>query len=224
MLPASLVASKEVPDPADPTVTVEEATPYARTPASAQPVDDRVSFGQLEGVAEVDEDRTGDIYFVTISEPQQSVLSWWAAGGRTCGQPGTCGASRRSTSSPSEEKFGRETPSERRQISLQMMRTSSQVAQYVALRALGYDDARILPGNVVVNDLVCLEDGATDCARYAPADEFLDQGDTLLDRQRRPAGDRRRPRRRARRPPGGRHRGAGDRAARRGPAAPSRSS
>ena len=50
IVPASTVASKEVPDPADPNVTVDEATPYARTPRSAQPVDDRVSFGQLEGV------------------------------------------------------------------------------------------------------------------------------------------------------------------------------
>ena len=180
VLPASLVASKEVADPADPTLTVEEATPYARTPRSAQPVDDRVSFGQLEGVAEVDEDRTGDIYFVTISEPQQSMLSWWAAGGRTCGPPGACGAQSEIDFLTREEKFGRETPSERRQISLQMMRTSSQVAQYVALRALGYEDARILPGNVVVNDLVCLEEGTTGCARYAPADDVLDRGDRLV--------------------------------------------
>ena len=107
------MASKEVADPADPNVTVEEATPYARTPRSAQPVDDRVSFGQLEGVAEVDEDRTGDIYFVTISEPQQSVLSWWAAGGRTCGQPGTCDAQPEIDFLTREEKFGRQTPTER---------------------------------------------------------------------------------------------------------------
>ena len=180
IVPASTVASKEVTDPADPNVTVDEATPYARTPRSAQPVADRVSFGQLEGVAEIDEDRQGDIYFVTISEPQQSVLSWWAAGGRTCGKPGTCDSQPEIDFLTQEEKFGRQTPSERRQISLQMMRTSSQVAQYVALRALGYEDARILPGNVVVNDLVCLEDGTDGCARYSPADEFLDQGDTLL--------------------------------------------
>ena len=32
-----------------------------------------------------------------------------------------------------EEKFGSQTPSQRRTVGLQMMRTSSQVAQYVAL-------------------------------------------------------------------------------------------
>jgi hypothetical protein len=60
LLPSSLVADKEVPDPDVPGAMVAEATPYARVPASAQPVDDRVSFGELEGVAEVDEDRAGD--------------------------------------------------------------------------------------------------------------------------------------------------------------------
>ena len=77
ILPSSLVAEKEVADPADPDATIVEETPYARVPASAQAVSDRIEFGQLEGVAEVDEDRQGDFYFVTISEPQQSVLSYW---------------------------------------------------------------------------------------------------------------------------------------------------
>ena len=149
-------------------------------PRSAQPVDDRVSFGQLEGLAEVDEDRTGDIYFVTISEPQQSVLSWWAAGGATCGTPGECAVQPEIDFLTREEKFGRQSPDQRRQISLQMMRTSSQVAQYVALQALGYDDASILPGDVVVSDIVCLEPGDGECARYAPADDVLDPGDTIL--------------------------------------------
>ena len=95
LLPAELVADKDVHDPDDPAVTVEQETPYARVPASAEPVAERVSFGALEGVAELDEDREGDFFFVTISEPQQSVLSWWAAGGR----PAAAGVrtSRRST-------------------------------------------------------------------------------------------------------------------------------
>ena len=45
-------------------------------PSSAQPVDDRITFGELEGVAEVDEDRQGDFYFVTVTEPAQTILSW----------------------------------------------------------------------------------------------------------------------------------------------------
>jgi len=181
LLPASLVAQKEVADPDDPDGRVEEAAPYARTPRTATPVDDRVSFGQLEGVVEVDQDRTGDIYFVTISEPSQSVLSWWAAGGRSCDVVTECSSEPAIDFLTHDEKYGTQTPSERRGISLQMMRTSSQVAQYVALRALGYTDATIQPGNVVVAELVCLEpDSDGSCARTAPADEVLDPGDTLL--------------------------------------------
>jgi PDZ domain-containing protein len=180
LLPARLVASKTVNDPDNPTVTVERATPYARTPRSAEPVAERVSFGELEDLAELDEDREGDIYFVTISEPQQSILSWWAAGGRTCGPAGACASQPEIDFLTRFEKFGREEPDQRRQISLQMMRTSSQVAQYVALRALGYEDARILPGEVVISDFVCLEQTDVECTRFAPAERVLDVGDTLL--------------------------------------------
>jgi PDZ domain-containing protein len=180
VLPASLVASKTVTDPADPSLSVEAATPFARTPRSAQPVADRVAFGELEGVAELDDERQGDFFFVTISEPQQSILSWWAAGGGTCGPAGACAVEPEIDFLTRVEKYGRETPDQRRQISLQMMRTSSQVAQYVALRALGYDDARIRDGDVVVSDFVCLEQNDVECTRFAPAEDVLDVGDTLL--------------------------------------------
>jgi Lon-like protease len=168
ILPSSLVADKEVADPANPDATVVEETPYARVPASAQAVSDRIEFGQLEGVAEVDEDRQGDLYFVTISEPQQSVLSYWV--GRD--EPEIDFLTR-------DEKYGTATPSQRREIGLQQMRTSEQVAQYVALQAVGYDDAQLLPGDVVVAQLVCLEENDTGCEVPAPADAVLDPGDTI---------------------------------------------
>ncbi len=180
VLPASLVADKPVRDPTDPELTVTEAAPFARTPRSATPVDDRVSFRQLAGKAEVDQDRRGDIYFVTVAEPKQSLLSWFVAGGSSCGPPGGCQSEPEIDFLTHDEKYGTQTPDQRRGIALQMMRTSSQVAQYVALRALGYDDARIEPGAVVVAELVCLEAGPSGCTRYAPADEVLDPGDTLL--------------------------------------------
>jgi PDZ domain-containing protein len=157
LLPASLVATKTVNDPADPAASLEAATPYARTPRSAQPVADRVAFGELEGVAELDEDRRG-----------------------TCGPAGACAVEPEIDFLTRVEKFGDETPDQRRQISLQMMRTSSQVAQYVALRALGYDDARIRDGEVVVSEFVCLEQNDVECTRFAPAADVLDVGDTLL--------------------------------------------
>ncbi|MET0145409.1 MAG: S16 family serine protease [Ilumatobacteraceae bacterium] len=184
LVPASAVSRKDVPDPDHPGQTVERAARYARTPRSATPVDDRVSFGGLEGVTEVDQDRTGDIYFVTISEPQQSLLSWWVAGGRSCDVRASdevgCGSEPSIDFITREDKFGTQSPTQRRAISLQMMRTSSQVAQFVALRALGYDDAKILPGDVVVQEIVCITPGTTGCDEYAPADAELDPGDTLL--------------------------------------------
>ncbi|MET0458009.1 MAG: S16 family serine protease, partial [Ilumatobacteraceae bacterium] len=97
-----------------------------------------------------------------------------------CSTPGECSSQPEIDFITREEKFGTQSPTQRRTISLQMMRTSSQVAQYVALQALGYDDAQILPGEVVVADIVCLEEGATACTTYAPADAVLDPGDTIL--------------------------------------------
>jgi Lon-like protease len=169
VLSAGLTSEKLVPSEADPAVEVLEATPYARVPAAAEPVDDRVSFGELEGIVEVDEDRRGSIYFVTIREPAQSVLSSWIG----ADEPEIVGLTEL-------ERFGRVTPTQQRQLSLQMMRTASQVAQYVALRQLGFDEARIVPGDVVVADLVCLEAGPTECTTYAPADESLDPGDRII--------------------------------------------
>lgn len=174
LLPARLVAEKDVADPADGEVRSVEA-PYARVPASAQPVGDRVSFGALEGVAEVDGDRRGDFYFVTISEPAQSVLSHWVSENEREIVPLTY-----------EEKFGTSTPAQRRSISLQMMRTSEQVAQFVALQAVGYEDAEIVPGEVVVGSLVCLEVVGRECTVPVPADEVLDPGDRLVSAEGRP--------------------------------------
>jgi PDZ domain-containing protein len=178
LLPARVVARKDVTD-ASGRVVVEPAN-YARTPRSATPVDDRVSLSGLEGVAEVDEDRQGDIYFVTISNPTQSALSWWAAGGSSCAVVGECGAEPEIDFYTYEELYPTRSRTQERSISLQMMRTSSQVAQYVALARLGFD-ASINRGDVVVAELVCLE-VAEDrtCARQAPAAEVLQPGDTLL--------------------------------------------
>jgi PDZ domain-containing protein len=166
-LPARLVATK---------VQDGEVTqaPYAQTPRSATPVDDRVSFGQLAGVAEVDPDRQGDIYFVTVSQPAQSVLGWWAAGGESCNRDlppnvSRCSALPQIDLMTTRDKYGDQTPTEVRQNSLQMMRTASQVAQYVALHTLGYEDATIEPGAVVVSELV----------PDTPAAEVLKVGDTI---------------------------------------------
>ena len=168
-LPAELVASKAVPDPDDPDQVVDVETPYAIVPASAESVAGRVAFGALEGFATVDEDREGDFFFVTISEPQQSVLSHWIGDPSPEIQPLTY-----------EEKYGATTPAQQRSVSLQMMRTSEQVAQFVALQAVGIEDVELVPGEVVVEQILCLEDDGSSCTTWAPADDVLDPGDRLL--------------------------------------------
>jgi len=168
-LPAELVASKQLADPADPAQTVDVEAPYAIVPASAEPVADRVSFGALEGLATVDEERQGDCFCVTISEPKQSLLSHWIGLREPEIQPLTY-----------EEKYGTATPAQQRSVSLQMMRTSEQVAQFIALRAVGFEDVELVPGEVVVEQVLCLEDDGAACRTWAPAKDVLDPGDRLL--------------------------------------------
>lgn len=169
-LPADLVATKEVADPADAERVLTVEAPYALVPSSAEPVGNRISFGELEGYAEVDADREGDFFFVTVREPEQSVLSHWIGADDPAITPLTY-----------EEKYGSSTPAQQRSVSLQMMRTSEQVAQYVALRAVGIEDAELLPGEVVVQEVLCLEATGNTCTVWAPADDVLDPGDKLLE-------------------------------------------
>ena len=164
VLPSQLVATKT--DSAGD----EIATPFARTPASAQPVDDRLVFGDL-GDAAQQFPPTGDIFFVTVTEPSQSVLSWFAGREEPAVQFLT-----------EVEKFGVQTPQQRRRFALESMRTSAQEAQFVALQRVGYD-VEILPGDVLIQDMVCLEanDDSSECIRFSPSDEVLDPGDRILE-------------------------------------------
>lgn len=165
VLPAEWVASKE-----NTRLGVDQGTPFARTPASAQPVDDRVVFGDLGDAAE-QFPPTGDIFFVTVTEPAQSILSWFAGRDEPAVQFLT-----------SEEKYGVQTPSQSRAIALEQMRTSEQVAQYVALQRLGFD-VELIEGDVLIQDMVCLaaNENNTECAEWSPSDDVLDPGDRILE-------------------------------------------
>lgn len=164
VLPAHLVAEQSGSGLDD-----AEGTPFARTPASAQPVDERVEFGELDGVEQFPP--TASVYFVTVSEPRQSILSWWVGRDEPAIEFLT-----------EEQKFGPQTPEQRRVFSLESMRTASQVAQFVALGALGYD-VELVPGDVLVQQLVCLEvsDDGAECVRESPSAEFLEPGDRLVE-------------------------------------------
>ena len=62
------------------------------------------------------------------------------------------------------------------------MRTSEQVAQYVALERVGFD-VDLTAGDVLIQDMVCLAANAdnTECVDWSPSDEVLDPGDRILE-------------------------------------------
>lgn len=171
LLPAQLVANKQVADRERPGEMVDEETPYALVPSGAEAVADRVSYGDdLGDAVEVDTDLNGRVFFVTVSEPPQSVLGYLVSGD----EPAIEFLTR-------DEKFGSQTPSQERRIQLQMMRTSSQVAQYIALDRAGFGAAEIRPGPVQVWYFLCREVVGDTCGTYVESAEVLDEGDTLVE-------------------------------------------
>lgn len=139
--------------------------PYAIVPADAQDVASRISFDAVERHPAV-----GELLFVTIRQPEVTVLDWFV--GRD--QQEIDFLSR-------DQRFGVQTPSQQRQFNAEMMRTAKETAEYVALSTLGYP-AKIIPGDVIVNSLVCLtaNEAGTKCLDWAPSDDLLDPGDKLL--------------------------------------------
>jgi PDZ domain-containing protein len=148
---------------------VDQPASYARTPASAQPVDDLISISDL-GDAATQYPPSGEILFVTVMHPSQSLLSWLVARDN----PAIQFLNR-------EDVYGFSTPSQRRTLDLASMRTSEQVAQYVALKRLGFD-VSIDPGEVLIESFVCLQPNAdnTACATWSPSEAVLDPGDRII--------------------------------------------
>ena len=164
LLPATLVSDKENLRTGE-----MQPTPYALTPASADTVNDRIVFGDLpDGVERFD--TSNAFHFVTVTSPEQSVLSWFAGRHDPAIEFMT-----------EEDKFGVRTPSQRREFNLQMMRSAEQEAQYVALTTLGFD-VDIIPGEVIVQDVLCKTAGdAGECAEWFPSDEQIDPADRILE-------------------------------------------
>ena len=164
ILPSGWFAEKE-----NRRLGVEQPAEYARTPASAQPVDDLIRVGDLGDLAE-QFPPNGDIYFVTVMSPEQSLLSWLVGRKEPAIEFLTA-----------EDVNGFRTPSQRRTLDLASMRTSEQVAQYVALKRIGYD-VSIVPGDVLIEDMVCLEpsEDGNECVTWSPSDTVLDPGDRIL--------------------------------------------
>lgn len=173
LLPAKLVAEKPVED-ADGNVTNVE-TPYALVPAAAEPVADRVSYGELADDISVDTDLDGRVFFVTVSEPPQSWLGYLVGEDEPEIEFTT-----------HAEKYGTQTPSQQRQQSLQMMYSSAQVAQYVALTRAGYE-AEIIP-RVLVAAGSCARVVEDRCAEEGPLRPELEIGDEIIEVDGEPVG------------------------------------
>jgi PDZ domain-containing protein len=143
----------------------EVEAPFALVPSDAAPVAPRLAFDAVERYP-ADE----QIRFVTVRLPSISLLDWWV--GREQPEIGFFSY---------EDKFGSQTPSQQQELNLQMMRTAKETAEYVALAYLGYP-AEIVPGDVIIDSLVCLDadEQTGECKDFAPADDVLDRGDKLL--------------------------------------------
>jgi PDZ domain-containing protein len=165
LIPSEVVARTE-----NPRVEEQQPAPYARVPASAESVNDRVEYGDLPDDVQI-YDTNGDFFFVTVSAPNQSVLSWLIGSAEPVVDLLT-----------EEGKNGRRTPTQNREIALQQMRTATQEAQFVALTAAGFEPTIEL-GAVVVEDILCrvtAEDGFT-CEEEFPSAEVLQPADTILE-------------------------------------------
>jgi Lon-like protease len=170
LLPSTLVASKRDCVARDDAGTctekgASEKVQFAIVPADAQPVEPRL---EIEGPTTYDSD--GQVLFVTVRSPELSMLEWWVG---------------RNNPAVSERSYvdlyGTETPQQQTSRGQRDMRTAKETAEYVALHRLGFD-AKLTPGEVVIDQLVCLarnEDGRT-CDTYAPSDELLDPLDQLV--------------------------------------------
>ena len=140
----------------------------------------------------------GDIYFVTISNPTQSALSWWV--GRRAQlrrRHASAAPSRRSTSTPTTSCT---RPAAADPGAQHLAADDAHVEPGRPVRrpasASAYD-ATINPGNVVVADLVCLEAAADGtCTTQAPAADGARARRHVAAHRRRGAEHRRRPRRR----------------------------
>jgi PDZ domain-containing protein len=155
VLPGSIVAEN----------AKSETATFARVPAEAQPVADRLSFDAVERYP-----AEGTLLFVTVREPKVTVLDWFVGAHQS-----------EVVFLTTQEKFGVQTPEQQRQISVQMMRSAKETAEYVALETLGFP-VDIVPGEVIVSQMLCLQpnEATQQCDEWAPSDELLDPGDKLL--------------------------------------------
>ncbi|CAB4869355.1 unannotated protein [freshwater metagenome] len=139
--------------------------PYAIVPADAQSVEPRLT---LSGVTRYHAD--GELLFVTIREPQLSLLSWFMFRHDNDIHPLTY-----------NDINGNGTPQQQTSRGRRQMVTAKQAAEYVALKKLGFP-IDMKPGNIVIDQMVCLKANAagTACVEEAPSGKVLKPDDELV--------------------------------------------
>ena len=119
---------------------------FALVPADADPVAPRLRFDAVDRYQ-----ASGEILFVTIRQPEITLLDWFV------------GRDELEVSFLSyEDKYGPQTPSQTQTFNFQLMRTAKETAEYVALGFLGYP-VEIIPGDVIIQDLCGESDENGNC-------------------------------------------------------------
>ena len=138
---------------------------FAIVPADAQPVEPRLT---IDGPKTYDSH--GQVLFVTVRSPELNLLDWWVGRNNPAVDPKSY-----------KDLYGTETPQQQTSRGQRDMRTAKENAEYVALHRLGFD-AKLNPGDVIVDELVCLKasDDGRKCIEFAPSDALLDPGDKLV--------------------------------------------
>ena len=146
--------------------TTTQAVEFALVPADAEPVAPRLRIDGTEVFG-----GTGDVYFVTIRQPQITMLDWYV----TRHSPAARFMSY-------TDKYGDQTEEELLQSGQRQMTGAKDRATYVALKAAGFPVKR-KEGKAVVDYVICLKANAagTKCEEQPPAAKFLQPDDVIVE-------------------------------------------
>ncbi len=139
---------------------------FALVPADAEPVAPRLRIDGTQVFG-----GTGDVYFVTIRQPQITMLDWFITR--------TSPAARFMSYT---DKYGDQTEEELLQSGQRQMTGAKDRAIYVALQAAGFPVKR-KEGKAIVDYVICLKANAagTKCDEEPPAAKFLQPDDVIVE-------------------------------------------
>lgn len=143
-----------------------QAVEFALVPADAEPVAPRLRIDGTEVFG-----GEGDVYFVTIRQPQITMLDWFV----TRNSPAARFMSY-------TDKYGDQTEEELLQSGQRQMTGAKDRATYVALKAAGFPVKR-KEGKAIVDYVICLKANAagTKCEQEPPAAKFLQPDDVIVE-------------------------------------------